>query len=131
MFTVKLLIVSSHVGCAHQNVKFSFGDFILITGLVWIWLIVGEYTPQQINSNESSFTSIWGIEAVQKLLYSTKKWRFCFVIMWVWAEESWARLVPISSVRRKLMTKLHFWSVNMLGQKVDNSQWYTMASLGN
>ena len=34
MFTVKLLIVSSHVGCAHQNVKFSFGDFILITGLV-------------------------------------------------------------------------------------------------
>ena len=69
---MKLLIVSSHVGCAHQNVKFSFKDFILITGLVWIWLIVGEYTPQQINSNESSFTSIWEIEVLQKLLYSTK-----------------------------------------------------------
>ena len=56
MFYVKILIVSSHVAYAHKNVKFSFGDFILITGLVWIWLIVGEYAPQQINSNESSFT---------------------------------------------------------------------------
>ena len=66
---MKFLIVCSHVDFACWNVKFSFGDFILITGLDWIWLIVGECTPQQINSNESSFTSIWEIEAVPKLLY--------------------------------------------------------------
>ena len=65
---LKILIVSSHVVCAHKNVKFSFGDFILITGLVWIWLIVGEYAPQQINSNESSFTYIYRNEALQKLI---------------------------------------------------------------
>ena len=71
MFYVKILIVSSHVVYAHKNVKFSFGDFILITGLVWIWLIVGECAPQQINSNESSFTYYGSIEALQKITIST------------------------------------------------------------